>query len=242
MTTSIIPKKRLSVYCLCLGALTLALAALSVGACGRSTKEGAPASGATAVDATPAPTAVPLDLSLASSYERNGQYAEATAIYEAIAANGTDAEKQRAGLALARLYLEKNDYRAAHDLLVAHPNTGGVERDREEADFLLARSLAGLGDTDQALETYRRYVDERGVAAANARAEMASLLLSLGRVDEAQQEAEAALGSLPESLRPGVLLSTAQGLESADATAAAIAWYERLSEESDSTFRQGAGA
>jgi len=217
MTALIIPKKRPSVYCLFLCALALALAALAFGGCDDSTKE-------------PATTPVPADLMLAASLERNGQYEEATSVYQAVVEQGSDADVRQARLALARLDLKANDYQAANDEIVALQREGvGVA----EADFLLARSLAGLGESEQALEAYRRYLDEGGAASANAQAEMAYLLLPLGRVDEAQQEAEAALDGLPESLRPGVILSMAQGLETADA-AAALTWYQRLYDESDS--------
>ena len=229
MTTLIIPEKRPSVYWLCLPLLALALAALAMAGCDESSKEPETTAAATA---TPEPTAPPPDLTLASSLERNGQYVEAQAGYEAVVTDGKDADKRQARLALARLYLNDNDYQAGYDEVSALQSAGDGG---SEADFLLARALAGLGQSDQALETYRRYVDEGGAAAANAQAETAYLLLPLGRVDEAQQAAEAALSVMPESLRPGVILSTAQSLEGEDATAAAITWYQRLFDESDST-------
>ena len=229
MTTPIIPEKRPSVYRLCLPLLALALVALATVGCTGSSKE--PSATASTDVATPEPTPPPPDLTLASSLERNGQYEEAKTAYEAVVAEGTDADRRQARLALARLYLNDNDYPAAYDEITALQSAGDGG---SEADFLLARALSGLGESGQALETYQRYVDEGGAAAANAQAEMAYLLLPLGRVDEAQQAAEAALEGVPESLRPGVIVSVAQGLEAADATSAAMTWYQRLFDESDS--------
>ena len=230
MTTPIIPEKRPSVYWLCLSLLALALATLAFAGCDGSSKE--PAATPAATDgATPEPTAIPADLTLASSLERNGQYEEAKTVYEAVVKEGSEADRRQARLALARLYLNENDYQAAYDQVSALQSAG---HGGSGADFLLARSLAGLGESEQALEAYRRYADEGGAAAANAQAEIAYLLLPLGRVDEAEQAAEAALSGMPESLQPSVILSTAQGLEAADATTAAITWYRRLFDQSDS--------
>jgi len=230
MTTLIIPEKRPAVHRLCLSALTLALALVAFAGCDGSSKQPA-TTPATTDNATPQPTSVPADLTLAMSLERNGRYDEAFSAYQAVVAEGGDADRRQARLALARLNLKANDYQAAYDEVVALQNEGDGG---PEAEFLLAESLAGLGRSEEALDAYHRYVDGGGAAAANAHAEIAYLLLPLGRLDEAQQEAEAALDGLPESLRPGVILSTAQGLEAADATSVAIAWYQRLFDESDS--------
>jgi soluble lytic murein transglycosylase len=209
--------------------LALALATLAFAGCDGSSKE--PATTPAATDgATPEPTAIPADLTLASSLERNGQYDEAKTVYEAVVRDGSEGDQRQARLALARLDLNDNDYQAAYDQVSAIQSAGDGG---SEADFLLARSLAGLGESEQALEAYRRYVDEGGAAAANAQAEIAYLLLPLGRVDEAEQAAEAALDGMPESLRPGIIVSIAQGLEAADATGDAITWYQRLFDESD---------
>ena len=231
MTKPIIPEKRPSFYSWRALTLVLVLAALAFGGCDGSSTEPTTTAGVTEGKSSPTPS--PADLTLASSYERNGQYEEAKGAYQAVVTQGSDADKQRARLALARLYLNESDFQSAYDQIAPLQGTGGGGT---EADFLLARALASLGDAEQALETYGRYVDEGGVASANARAEMASLLLSMGRIDEAQLEAEAALGGLPASLRLSVILSTGQGLEAAGATTAAMSWYQRLLEGSDSAF------
>ncbi len=228
MIKPIIPKNPFSVHRL--AALVFATAALISAGCGIGTST---ASTPAATNAPATPTPAPADLGLAQSYERNGQYNEALTAYEAVLANGTDVDRQMARLALARRYLANNDYQAAQDQVLDYQAAGGAEGD--EADFLLARALAGLGQTEQALTTYSRYVDQGGVAAANAQSEMADLLVKLNRVDEAQRQSEAALKALPDSLRPGILLSMAQELEAAGATGAALNWYARLGNESDSS-------
>ena len=183
-------------------------------------------------DATPLPTPSPADLTLARSFERNGQYEEAEAAYAAVIAEGSDADRQAARLALARLALAEG--RLPPRLSSASSLSRTSAASATEADFLLARAYGGMGYPENAIDSVPRYIDEGGVASANAHAESAYLLLSLGRVDEAQQEAEAALSGLPESLRPGVILSMAQGLEESSLSAAAIDWYQRLFDESDS--------
>jgi soluble lytic murein transglycosylase len=228
MTTTIIPEKRRSVYRLGLPLLALALAALALTACHDTQK--VPAATATS-ESTPVPTPVPADLMLAANLERNGQYDEATAVYQAVVDQSSDAEKRQAHLALARLDVKSGDYQAAHDEIVALQSEGNAG---PEADFLLAQSLAGLGQDDEAVAAYSRYIDEGGAASANAHSESAYLLLSLGRLDEAEQSANAAIAGLPDSLKSGIILSVAQGLESADATGRALAWYQRLHDESDS--------
>lgn len=234
MGTSIIPEKRRFVYLPSLSA-ALILAALGLlVACSGDGKapSGGPASHGEGATATATP--IPLDPELALHYERNGQYEEATAIYQAIVSRGSDSGRQAARLALARVYLAEEQYGAAEEDLNAYISEAGTG-DLRQAHFLLGQSLAGLGQDEEALALYRQYIDESGVAAANAQAEAAGTLVSLDRVAEAEQEAEAALrGGLPDSLRTGVILSMAQALEGTDITAA-IAWYERLFEETSST-------
>lgn len=228
MTTPIIPENRPTVYRLCLPLVAVALATLVFAGCTGSSKE--PRTTAVATDsATPEPTPVPADLSLAQSLERNGQYDEAEAAYTAVTAEGSPVDRQWAYLALARLALARGDYQRAGAQLALYDESAGVGR--AEADFLLARSMPG---TEAAVAAYRRYIDEGGVAAANAHAELASELIRQGLVEDAVLEAEAALAGLPASMRPRVILSAAQDLEAAGAPAA-IDWYQRLYDEGDST-------
>ncbi|MGD0764844.1 MAG: transglycosylase SLT domain-containing protein [Dehalococcoidia bacterium] len=235
MGTSIIPEKRRFVYLLSVSAaLILAALGLLTACRGGGT---APSGGSASNEegATPTATPVPLDPALARHYERNGQYDEATTIYQAIVSRGSDSERQAARLALARVQLAEEQYGPAEDDLRAYISDAGTG-DLRQAQFLLAQSLAGLGQDEEALALYRQYIDEGGVAAANAQVEAASTLVSLGRVTEAEQEAEAALssGGLPDSARTGVILSMAQALEGTDITAS-ITWYERLFAETSST-------
>ncbi len=233
MIKAIIPENRSPVHRLSLSTLLLVATALICGGCGIV---GSSASTPAAKDDSPATaTPAPANLGLAQSYERNGQYDEAIAAYEDVLTNGTDADRQTARLALARRYLAKNDYQAAQEQVLAYQSAGGQGGD---AEFLLAEALVGLGQTEQALAAYGSYVDQGGVASANAESEMADLLVKLNRFDEAQRDEEAALKVLPASLRPGILLAMAQELEAAGATGAALNWYARLGKESDSSSDQ----
>ncbi len=229
------------------GALVLGLLA----ACG----DKGPASGTdgqetAAVTPTPAPTAtpVPADLGLARRYERNGQYEDAMAVYEAVVARGSAQQKRQAQLALARLYLSAERYEEARDQVSAYLAGAEGERERRLAHFLLARALAGLGEEAAALDLFAGYGDEGGVAAPYAQAEVARIMVGQGRLTEAAEQVEAALaGDMPGTLGPGLLLSMAQGAEAANAYTEASRWYGRLYEESPSTadkalalWRQGA--
>ncbi len=196
----------------------------------------------------PTPTAVPLDLGLAREYQRNGQYEDAIVIYTEIVSRGSHDQRQQARLALARIYLFDERYGEARDQMSAYVEEAPEDADLRQARFLLARALDGLGENEEAVELYGRYLDEGGIAAPYARLETASILAAMGRLEEASQEAEAALaGGLPESLGPAAILSLAQAFEAADAPGEAGRWYERLFAESPSTadkalalWRQGA--
>ncbi len=231
MTIPIIPEKLSCVHRLRLALALVAAAALLLTACTCSSKQPPGTSGATS-EATPTP--VPADLTLAANLERNGQYEEAEAAYAAVVREGSDADKQAARIGVARVALQRNDSQLAYDAVVAYKDAGGTS---PSADFLLARALAAENSPDDAgaVEAYQQYVDEGGVASANAHSETAYALLSLGRIDEAEQDAEAALKGLPESLRPGIIVSVAQGLEGANANSEAINWYQRLYDESDAS-------
>ncbi|MGA2286517.1 MAG: tetratricopeptide repeat protein, partial [Dehalococcoidia bacterium] len=183
MIESIIPENRFPVQRLLRSTLLLLAATLICGGCGigRSATSTPAANDAPSATATPATA----DLALAQSYERNGQYDEAIAAYEDVLAGGTDVDRQTARLALARRYLAKNDYQAAQQQVLAYQSAGGQS---DEAEFLLAEALVGLGQTEQALAAYGSYVDQGGVASANAESEMADLLVKLNRFDEAQRQ------------------------------------------------------
>jgi len=242
-------KVRLCLPALAVGVLVLGLLAackdkgLDSGTAGRET----PAATAGETE-TAAPTPVPADLGLAQRYQRNGQYEDAVAVYEAVVARGSAQQKHEARLALARLYLSDERYEEARDQISAYLAGAEGERERRLAHFLLGRALTGLGEDAAALELFAGYGDGGGIAVPYAQAEMARILVGEGRLSEAAQQAEAALaGGLPDSLRPGLLLSMAQGAEAAGAPAEASRWYGRLYEESPSTadkalalWRQGA--
>jgi len=227
MTSPMIPENPSTFYRLCLSLFASALVAFGLAACTGSSK--APSLGDEPTEAsTPEPTPVPADMRLASNLERNGQYDEAEAAYTAVVAEGSSIDRQWARVALVRLALARGDYETAGAQLKLLDST--MAAGRAEADFLLARASPG---TQEAIDSFQRYIDEGGVAAASAHSELASELIVQRLYGKAITEAQKALDGLPESLQASVILSVAQSLENAQMPAA-VDWYQRLYDESES--------
>ncbi|MDI6857891.1 MAG: transglycosylase SLT domain-containing protein [Dehalococcoidia bacterium] len=187
----------------------------------------------TAAAGTSQATSSPPDLALGQAYYRDGRYEEALAVYASVIERGRESDRQEARLASARILLWEERYDEAHEQAAAYLEEAGEEGNLAPGHFLSARALAGLGRDEEALAMFSRYVTEGGLAAAYARVEMARLLASMGRMEEASREAEAALSELPERRRPAVLLMMAQEFE-VGSDAEALRWYGRLLSESES--------
>jgi soluble lytic murein transglycosylase len=177
--------------------------------------------------------AVSRSLERARQYERDGQYEQAIAVLEAVVSRQRDPAAEDVRLLLGRLYLRVERYEEAQAQLQLCIDEAPSGQSVNTARFLLARSLAGLGDLEEALALYGDYIEDSGFAFPQAHLARADLLSSLGRPAEAAREAEAALtASLPESVRLSALLTAAQAHEQAGALDEATRWYSTLSDES----------
>jgi len=202
-------------------------------------REGSPAIPEPALDtATPTPAGpspTPPDPAVAHELQRNGQYEEAIAVYQDVIRHSPEPEQAPVRLSLARTYLLSGQTLDARDELEAFLSQATSDSERQIARFLLAQTLEALGDSEQALELYRRFAEEGGPAAPYAHLARARVLASLGRSEEASQAAEVALGAgLPPIVTARSLLDVARALENSDALDDAILWYERLFQETAS--------
>jgi soluble lytic murein transglycosylase len=181
-------------------------------------------------------TPTPPDPAVAHELQRSGQYDEAIAVYQDVITRSPEPERPPAQLALARTYIESGRHEEARQELEAFLAQAASPEEHRVATFLLAEALEALGEDEQALELYGRYADDAGPAAPYAQLARARLLASLGRVDEAAQAADLALGAgLPPIVNAGALLDVARGFEGAGALDDAIVWYERLFRSTEST-------
>ncbi len=182
---------------------------------------------------SPSPTPSPPDPDLARTFGRSGQYEQALAVYQAILDQGSAAAQDEARLARAQLLIDDHRYedaRAELDTLLEDPPPG---TDIAAARFLLAQTLAALGETQQALDTYQAYIADGGGATTYARIQRALLLAELGRSQEAEYEAEEALAAGPaDQVRRSFILNLAQAHEAAGALAEARQRYQQLFDES----------
>ena len=185
---------------------------------------------ASAQDPTPTPS--PADAALAERFAAEGRYEAAIGAYEAVIAEGDDAGRLAARLALAAVLLDDGRPAEAVRQLDAYLFEAPAGADVRRAQLLLAEALAAAGEWEQALPLYDAYVDGRGVASVYARLGRAEALARAGRAPEAALGAEALLREeLPDGVRLAFVLTMAQSFEASD-SALAVAWYERLRDES----------
>ncbi len=111
---------------------------------------------------TPTPTPVPQEsesLRAGRLFQKNGDYDQAIAEYEAVLAGaGDEAEVKKALLLVGESYLANGDYPAAISILRRFLATYPGDVRRSQALFLLATSYEAAGEMFQAIEYYRRYL------------------------------------------------------------------------------------
>ena len=219
--------------------LALGAAALVVAAC----RDGAAPVPEPVID-TPAPltvgpTATPPNPAVGHELQRNGQYEEAIAVYQEVITRSPEPARPPAQLSLARTYLLSGRRLDARDELQALLAQSTSDSERRAARFLLAEALEALGDSEEALNYYRRFAEAGSPAAPYAHLARARLLASLDRSQEASQAAEVALAAgLPPIAKAGAILDIARAFDNGGALDDAILWYERLYRESASSADQ----
>lgn len=181
---------------------------------------------------TPTPTPPPVDITIAHRLERNGQYEEASAAYEAIVSGGAGDLRQQARLGLARLYLQRGRYDEARRHLAAHLREGPPAPDLPRAYFLLAQVDAAQGRPLEAAVSLQRYVELGGAAAPYARLALARGLRAAGLPALAVAQLQQALAEgLAPAARARAILSLAEAHQEAGDAAAALAQYSLLQGE-----------
>lgn len=213
------------------GVALLAMVSLALlAACGGET---APPLEATATSAALSQTTA--DLAAAREYERNGQYEEAAAAYQAVAQQADGQAQQQARYDLALTYMTIERYNTAVSELKTYIDAKPSQEDSLRARFLLGRAYAALGEGDKARQSLEDYADDEGPAAVYARLELAQLRVQEGRYDKSAQELEKALAlDVPPSLAPTLFLRLADAYRETENDEQAIQWYARLLQESPS--------
>jgi soluble lytic murein transglycosylase len=201
-------------------------------------------------DATPTtPTATPQDtvvaaqasgdLADAQGLQRDGQYEEAIAAYQALARKEDSPDRQEARLGLAESYFALERHSDAVSQLETYLDGKPTEEAALRARFLLGRTYAALGDSKKAQDNLHRYAEEGGPLAAYARADLAELLAGEGKADKAIDELQEALASdVPSTLAPSLLLQLSDAYANAGEDAKALQTYDRLFQEAPSDHYQ----
>ena len=188
---------------------------------------------------TVAPTPTPPDPALGRELQRNGQYEEAIVVYQQVITRSPGTKPLLARLSLARTYFLSGRHLEARREAEALLAEAGSESEQRVGRFLLAEALEALGETEEALDHYRRFAEEGTAVAPYAHLARARLLASLGRSREAAEAADVALmAGLPSVVAAGAMLDIARAFETGGALDDAVLWYQRLLDESDSSADQ----
>ena len=208
------------------GLLAVALAAL-LAACGGG--KATPVSPTATLEGTVLTPQATGNLADAQEFQRDGDYEEAIAVYQALARQAGGPDQQEARLGLAQSYFALERYADAVAQLDAYLDAKPPEEDALRARFLLGRTYAALGDSKKAQESLRRYIEKNGPLAAYARLDLVDLLTTEGKADKAIAELEEALTlDVPTPLAPTLLLRLANAYANAGKDALALQTYDRL--------------
>ena len=210
--------------------LAIALAAL-LAACGGGGKT-TPATPTATPEGTVLIPQATGNLADAQSFQRDGEYEEAIAVYQALARQAGGPDRQEARLGLAQSYFAVERYTDAVAQLDTYLDAKPPEEDALRVRFLLGRTYAALGDSKKAQDSLRRYIEKSGPLAAYARLDLADLLTIEGKVDKAIAELEETLTlDVPTPLASTLLLRLANAYADAGKDALALQSYDRLLQE-----------
>jgi soluble lytic murein transglycosylase len=180
------------------------------------------------------------DLANAQELQRDGQYEEAIAAYQALAQKEDSPDQQEARLGLAQSYFALERHSDAVDQLETYLDAAPPDEDGLRARFLLGRAYAALGDTKKAEDNLRHYAEEGGPLSAYARLDLADLLAGEGKADKSIDELEEALApdDVPATLAPSLLLRLAEAYADAGDDALTLQTYDRLLQEAPTDLYQ----
>ncbi len=188
----------------------------------------------------PTPTPAPPEsesLRAGRIFQRNGDYDQAIARYEAILAgsNGernnerNGAEVKKALLLLGESYLAHGDYPAALSTLRRFLETYPGDVRRSQALFLLARSYEAAGDMSQAIEYYHRYLVWGDLIASHVYERVGRCYENTGDYVEALQAYRQALqGEVGLGRTISIMEKIAELYLNLGNYARAIDWYDTL--------------
>lgn len=161
------------------------------------------------------------DLERARGLVRDGRFDEAIPVYRALLTQLPPDLVTIAQMELAVSLLSARRLAEARDLLLALPPGRPAE-----GDYLLGRLYSELGQDDDAVGAYRRYVERDGILRPYAYRASARILETAGRYTEALAAVQAALAAeLPGRLRREMLFSAGRLAEATDALATAREIY-----------------
>ncbi len=174
------------------------------------------------ISLTPRPEAS-ADAPAAERLEAQGDLRRAYEAYLSVA-SPTSQRGIDALLGAARVLLEMEHAEEARALLEPFVRAGNTPA---AAHYLLARSLAALGQTDLALQHYAVYIQSGRPAAPYASLDRARLLLE-SSPGAAAVEAQQAYVSGLAPIRPTAIFLTAQAYERAGNISEALRWYQTM--------------
>jgi soluble lytic murein transglycosylase len=191
---------------------------------------GTPAATAT-VSLTPRAGSAPGDPAQARRLEAGGELQPALDAYLAIAAS-SGPDKAEGVFGAARVLLQMDRPADARTLLEPFIAAGGPNTPAP-AHYLLARAYTALSMYTEAVGQYDLYIQSGRPATPYAYLDKARILMDQGQPQQAASDAQVGLSAgLPASSRRTFTLITAQSYEKAGDFANALAWYQRLFDQS----------
>jgi soluble lytic murein transglycosylase-like protein/TolA-binding protein len=191
---------------------------------------GTPAATAT-VSLTPRAGSAPGDPAQARRLEAGGELQPALDAYLAIAAS-SGPDKAEGVFGAARVLLQMDRPADARTLLEPFIAAGGPNTPAP-AHYLLARAYTALSMYTEAVGQYDLYIQSGRPATPYAYLDKARILMDQGQPQQAASDAQVGLSAgLPVSSRRTFTLITAQSYEKAGDFANALAWYQRLFDQS----------
>jgi soluble lytic murein transglycosylase len=195
-----------------------------------------------AIEASPLPSDLPLDLDVADKLLHDGEVEQALAIYGAVAGSAPSdaAESHRALQSAARVYYGQGQFEEAEAPLVALLDADPPASEREPALLLLGAVRQQAGRADEARESLEEYLATAPAAAAHARVRLAAVLAAEGDQAAAVEQLQLALADdLPPQQATDALFALARDQEAAGQEEEAAATWQRAADDGDTPVNRG---
>ena len=169
------------------------------------------------------------DLERAAQLYDEGAVEEATSIYNRAIQRGSDAQRQQALWARARIEYEQGDNSAAEGTIESFLAENVPPAGKRLALLLKGALQFARGDNGEAEQALNSYLSMGGAAGSYARLWLADLAARRGQFDEAIQDTAKVLAEpLPASVASNARLSLARYYKDGGDVASAVATYELL--------------